>query len=123
MNRTLIHAPLALFLALLFSVGSGVEALGLTGCTHHGRAGSGHAGEMAHDATPAEHDGGTPHDDAPCLCFGACQSVAALPVVGGAAVVVREAPTTPTRPADPAREAPRIIVPHILPFANAPPLT
>jgi hypothetical protein len=133
MTRPLRRLTALLVAALSLLSGAG-DAFGAHPCPHHGAIGApaqgeseaddgaaaAHHGHGAHDApaAPAEHDG---HDA--CTCGGVCPvgtGVAPLAVPAAVHLAVLVAAAAPAaRPDDPA--LPSRWLPHVLPFAQAPP--
>lgn len=134
-NRTLRDRLTALVAAALFLLSGAGDAFGAHACPHHAAiaaptsvaaaaehdAAAAHHGHGAHHPTPAapaEHDG---HDA--CTCGGVC------PVSAGPAPLPASTPghlpVLATSPSPAARvddaTLPSRLVPHFLPFAQAPP--
>lgn len=133
-NRPLRQRLTALLAAVLFLLSGAGDAFGAHACPHHAAIGvpahdgasaqegaAGHHGHVAHDPTPAapaEHDG-----HAACTCGGVCPvSTGVAPLAAPAtlhlAILVSTAAPA-ARPDDAA--LPSRLLPHLLPFAQAPP--
>jgi hypothetical protein len=135
-NRSPLTRALALASALVLLLGSGADAYGLHRCEHHDArplpAAAGDHGDAAHahpgHAGHADHlDAGVPssdsHHDGGCSCVGDCTGAGAATTVmpvGDVAIASHEsAVDRSVVPSDPPLAA---HTPHVLPFAQAPPL-
>ena len=114
---------------MLFLLSGAGDVFGAHPCPHHAAIGASadaqaahgadpHHGHAAHDPAPAEHDG-----HAACTCAGVCPigtgpaPLAAPATLHLAILVAVAAPAAPLHDA----ELPGRLVPHFLPFAQAPP--
>ena len=131
MNTPLRTRLAALLVAMLFLLSGAGDVLGAHPCPHHAAIGApahadaqaahGEHGHAAHDPAPAAPEGHDGH--AACTCAGVCPlgtgpaPLAAPATLHLAILVATAAPAAPLD--DP--ELPGRLVPHFLPFAQAPP--
>lgn len=122
----------ALLLAAIFVVAGPAEGFGARECEHHG---SHHAASSQDSGATATHDAAHAHgghaaapDDGsghsgPCTCVGSCHASAATPLPPAGAVAAGFAPLAARADVAPSDEVrPTHPLPHVLPYAHAPPL-
>lgn len=127
----------ALLAAVLFLLSGAGDAFGAHACPHHAAIAApaaAHAGSAAHHGSAAVHHGHAAHSSAPappaehdghaaCTCGGVCPvgaGAAPLPASATGHLAVLVASAAPAAHLADA-ELPTRLVPHFLPFAQAPP--